>query len=283
MRGLLLSAMFIATTASISAGQQTGPSAPSKLMDALPGPVQVYAVGAGVTAPELLPFNLPFTPIEKCKQKVDGKVVLSVIVDATGRPRNVMFLQPLGTDLDKLALQILAADRFNPGTRDGAPVAVGQSLEVSMQTCVEETEDSTGKKSYTLHLRFLPEQKLGPLPQKPEAAVLTTGVLSWKESSSGPPRIEHVGGSTTAPVPLTSPEAKYTPEAKKAKINGKCLVSLIVDRHGLPQNIRIMKTLDPGLDQNAMDAIARYRFKPAMRDGEPVPVMITVEVNFRLY
>jgi len=37
------------------------------------------------------------------------------------------------------------------------------------------------------------------------------------------------------------------------------------------------------LDEKAMEAVRRYRFKPAMNDGKPVPVMITVEVNFRLY
>jgi outer membrane biosynthesis protein TonB len=51
----------------------------------------------------------------------------------------------------------------------------------------------------------------------------------------------------------------------------------------MPQEIKIVKTLDPGLDQNAMDAVDRYRFKPAMRNGEPVPVMLTVEVAFRVY
>lgn len=282
MRRLWLIVLFVTLDTSISSGQQSSPFGTPKLMDALPGPVRVYAAGPGVTAPELLPYNFPITGIEKCKKKIDGEVTLSVIVDATGRPRNLLFLHPLGTDLDRFALQIAAADRFNPGTSDGAPVAVGQSLEISLQACAEETGESTGKKLYSLRMRSLLAQKLGSLPQTPEIAVLTTDD-SWKIPKTATPPIYRVGGSVSAPVPLTSPEARYTPEAKKAKINGKCLVSLIVDRHGLPQNIQIAKSLDPGLDQNAMDAIARYRFKPAMRNGEPVPVMVNVEVNFRLY
>jgi outer membrane biosynthesis protein TonB len=51
----------------------------------------------------------------------------------------------------------------------------------------------------------------------------------------------------------------------------------------MPQNPKVLRTLDYGLDQNAVDAVMRYRFKPAMRDGEPVPVIITVEVNFQFY
>jgi TonB family protein len=84
-------------------------------------------------------------------------------------------------------------------------------------------------------------------------------------------------------VPLYTPEAHYTPEAKKAEIKGKCLVSFIVDQQGMPKNIRIIQSLDTGLDQNAMDAVAKYRFKPAMRNGEPVSVVLTSEVNFQLY
>jgi protein TonB len=38
-----------------------------------------------------------------------------------------------------------------------------------------------------------------------------------------------------------------------------------------------------GLDEKAIEAVNQYRFKPAMKDGEPVPVRITVEVNFRLF
>jgi TonB family protein len=244
--------------------------------------VKVYAVGPGVTAPELLPLNLAPFSAEKCKKKVDGKVVLSLLVDATGRPRNLMFLHPLGTDLDRFALQIVTADRFKPGTHDGAPVAIGQSVEVSMEACVEETEDNAGKKAYSLRLTAQPGQKLGALRQTPAVAVLTFGTWAWKEISDAASQTYHVGGSVTAPVPLNSVEAQYTPEARKARINGKCLISLTVDRQGMPQNVQVMRTLDPGLDQNAMDAVNRYRFKPAMRNGEPVPVKITVEVKFEI-
>jgi protein TonB len=51
----------------------------------------------------------------------------------------------------------------------------------------------------------------------------------------------------------------------------------------MPQNIQITKSLDPGLDQNAIDAVANFRFKPSMRNGEPVAVMVSIEINFRLY
>ena len=94
----------------------------------------------------------------------------------------------------------------------------------------------------------------------------------------------HVGGGVTAPVALNSVEAEFSDEARRAKYQGVCLISLIVDAQGNPQNPRVIRALGMGLDEKALEAVRKYKFRPAMKDGRtPVPVMITVEVNFRLY
>jgi protein TonB len=90
-------------------------------------------------------------------------------------------------------------------------------------------------------------------------------------------------GGVSNPVPIVTPEAEFSEEARRAKYQGSCMVTIIVDAHGYPQNPRIVRALGMGLDEKALDAVRRYRFKPAIKDGKPVPVMITVEVNFRLY
>jgi periplasmic protein TonB len=93
-----------------------------------------------------------------------------------------------------------------------------------------------------------------------------------------------VGGGVSAPVPLNDVEAEFSDEARRAKYQGVCVIQLIVDAHGNPQNPRVIQPLGMGLDEKALEAVRKYRFKPAMKDGKtPVPVMITVEVNFRLY
>jgi periplasmic protein TonB len=90
-------------------------------------------------------------------------------------------------------------------------------------------------------------------------------------------------GGVTAPVPLITPEAEFSDEARRAKYQGICVIAVIVDAQGYPRNPRVVQRLGMGLDEKALEAVLQYRFKPAMRAGRPVPVAINVEVNFRLY
>ena len=96
--------------------------------------------------------------------------------------------------------------------------------------------------------------------------------------------LAQIGGRVSAPVVIHSVEAEFSDEARRAKYQGVCLISLIVDAQGNPQNIRVARALGMGLDEKAIEAIRQYKFKPAMKDGKtPVPVMITIEVDFHLY
>jgi TonB family protein len=282
MRALWFVALSVVLCMSYSSGQQADPSAPLVKKDAQPVRVKVYSVGPGVTAPELFPPYLVPISDEQCKMKVDGKVVLSVLVDTTGQPRNIMFLRPLGTKLDQMALNLVAVDRFKPGTHDGAPVVVGQSVEVDLQSCVDEKKDNAGKKTYSLRLRSQPVQNFSALPQPLEEAILAPIGLSLEDTYKDALPYYRVGGKVSAPVVLYSPNAEFSDDARRAKYSGVCIISMIVDADGMPQNLRIVKPLDHGLSEKAIEAVSRYRFKPAMKDGKPVPVMVNVEVNFRL-
>jgi protein TonB len=95
--------------------------------------------------------------------------------------------------------------------------------------------------------------------------------------------LERVGGAVSQPVPLNSVEAEFSDEARRAKYQGVCLVSVIVDAQGNPQNPHVVRALGMGLDEKALEAVMKYKFKPAMKYGKPVAVMINVEINFRLY
>ncbi len=93
----------------------------------------------------------------------------------------------------------------------------------------------------------------------------------------------HIGSGVSAPQLIHAVDPEFSDEARRAKYQGVCLVSLIVDAQGHPQNIRIVRRLGMGLDEKAEEAVRQYIFKPAYFQGKPVPVQISVEVNFRIY
>lgn len=95
--------------------------------------------------------------------------------------------------------------------------------------------------------------------------------------------IFHVGGGVSAPRPIYNPEPEFSEEARKAKYQGVCTLSLIVGADGRPSNIRVASSLGMGLDEKAIEAVKTWRFEPAMKNGHPVAVQIAVEVDFHLY
>jgi len=92
-----------------------------------------------------------------------------------------------------------------------------------------------------------------------------------------------VGGSVSEPLCLYCPQPEYPDEARKARWQGTVVVYAIIDENGQVQEARVQKSMGMGLDEEAVRAVMSYRFKPAERFGSAVPVMMAVEVNFRLY
>lgn len=95
--------------------------------------------------------------------------------------------------------------------------------------------------------------------------------------------VYHVGGGVSAPVPIYEIDPEYTDEARRAKYSGIVMVSLIVDARGLPERVRVVRSLGMGLDEKAIEAVKQYKFKPAQLAGKPVPVEVQIEVNFQIY
>ena len=87
---------------------------------------------------------------------------------------------------------------------------------------------------------------------------------------------------TTAPSIISQVDPGYTQEAKDAKIQGKIVLTMVVNTEGRADDIKVTQSLDPGLDVNAIGAVSQWRFKPGMKDGQPVDVAVTIEVHFRL-
>ena len=92
----------------------------------------------------------------------------------------------------------------------------------------------------------------------------------------------YVPGVVTPPRLLNAPEPEYTEQARESNAQGTCALELIVEEDGLPSHIRVVKSIGTGLDEKAIAAVQKWKFEPALKDGHPVKVRITVEVQFHL-
>lgn len=93
------------------------------------------------------------------------------------------------------------------------------------------------------------------------------------------------GNGVTAPVPTFIPKPQYTADAMRARIQGTVWVECVVQTNGQCSDTHVVRSLDQtfGLDQEAVKAAKLFRFRPGMRLGEPVAVLVTIELSFTLH
>jgi len=115
------------------------------------------------------------------------------------------------------------------------------------------------------------------------------GVGSGKGGGFGPGEgggvgggVFRVGGGVTAPSLLYKVEPEYSEEARKAKYQGTVVLYVEVDPSGKAVNPRVIRSLGLGLDEKAIEAVRKWKFRPGYKDGKAVTVAATIEVNFRL-
>ncbi len=118
-----------------------------------------------------------------------------------------------------------------------------------------------------------------------------TGIGSGQGSGLGPGwgggtggGAYRVGNGVQPPRVLREVKPQYTPDAMRAKVQGSVLLECIVNADGTVGNIEIVRSLDQafGLDREAVKAAKQWRFAPGMRQGQPVAVLVTLELTFTL-
>ena len=225
--------------------QQVQPAVPDQATS--PKPVRV---SPGALAGQLVTHTTPvYPPLAKTNQ-IEGAVVLKAIISKEGDVENLTVLSgPL--ELRASAIDAVRLWKYKPYLLNGQPTEVDTTITVH----------------YTLG-NATPNHAANPT-EDPSSTDSTAPVK--------------LGPGITPPVVLTSVEAKYTPQALKDKISGKVLVRLVVDTSGNPTNVRVVRSLNAGLDEKAVEAIKQYKFNPAVRDGQPVATELSIEVNFRVF
>jgi len=257
--------------------------------DTLKTPVTVYRAGHEITAPVLITPDFPDAVTSDCHSRKSGKVVLQTVVDERGILHNISFVKATATDLDRLAVQLASLDRFTPAKKDNTPVAVGEKIEIKIDGCLEKPAGNTPAH---FALASPPIQRVTPSNNFPDQVIFATdsapsdvssSTLDSSNSPSAPGGSYRTPNGISAPIPIYQPQAEYSDEARDRHISGEVLIKTVIDIHGLPQHPRVVRPLGAGLDSKALEAVMRYRFKPAMKDGiEPVAITVTIQVNFRL-
>jgi TonB family protein len=131
----------------------------------------------------------------------------------------------------------------------------------------------------TNQLRFEPATLHGrPVPVR----IFVEFTFVGSDGAAHPTLVQR-GNPIEPPVALNSFWAAYPRKARKRRQRGIVAVSFVVTQEGLPADLRLVRSAAKPLDESAMRAVQRLRFKPASRDGKPVPAHITIDVAFLLY
>lgn len=91
-----------------------------------------------------------------------------------------------------------------------------------------------------------------------------------------------VGRGVTPPKVRSRVEPEYTPIARAARVQGTVLLEAMVSKTGGVEIKRLIRPLGYGLEENAAEALSQWTFEPATRNGQPVNVVLYIEVNFML-
>ncbi len=168
------------------------------------------------------------------------------------------------------------------GTPDG--VAEAESL-YQRALSMEDPNSSDAATTMELYARFLRLQDRAPEAVTMESranGIRQANIKEMMQNMALPSDVFRVGGGVSAPRLVQKVEPQYTQEARAAKLAGTVLVYVEIGPDGLAHNARILKGIGLGLDEKAVEAISQWQFQPGTKDGQPVTVAATIEVNFRL-
>jgi len=224
------------------------PAAASPFPDAAPpAPADgVYSVGPGVVSPRLLDLvTLPY-PDDAPPADLPRICTLSLVIGADGVPSQIRVMHSLNSVVDQYVVDSTKKMHFDPGIVSGQPVPVRIGMSFHFAT------DTNSARPRIMAHAYSPARAVQRAFDKP-------------------------------PKPTHWAEAEYSDEARRKKIQGVVMVSVLVTEDGMPTDARVEKGLGYGLDQSALECVSRYRFIPATRDGQPIAARITIEVSFRLY
>ena len=128
----------------------------------------------------------------------------------------------------------------------------------------------SGKEIYPVHVNM------------PNLTSITgSWVLNCAQLDEGDSSVYRPPGVFSGPTPLDKADPKYPQSIIEQHVDGEVVLYAIVRKDGSVDGIQLVRKLDPQLDKNSMEALARWKFRPGTRDGIPVDVEMVVHIPFR--
>jgi TonB family protein len=226
-------------------------------------------IPGGVMSGNILSRVNPIYPPDAKAAGIQGAVLLNATISKTGDVENLTVTSG-PEQLRASAIDSVRQWKYKPYLLNGVPTEVKTTIIVNYH--LTDNAKPQGQSEPPASGSSTPTSSI-PTSSIPDSSALqTSGVIPKK-----------IGNGVSAPVVLSNVSPTYTAKARESKISGKVLINLWVDPQGKPYNVRVVRSLDKGLDDNAIAAVKQYRFKPALQDGKPVTVALNLEVKFEIF
>jgi TonB family protein len=160
--------------------------------------------------------------------------------------------------------------------------AVG--AELLFQNALGLVQPDTPQAATVMHAyaQFLNQQARAEEGTDLEARAIAIDTAGKSRAQEAAPGVYKIGDGVSQPKLLQKVEPQYTEEARAAKWQGTVQMNVVIGTDGVARDFKITQALGMGLDQKAIDAVTQWKFEPGKKNGEPVAVIATIQVNFRL-
>jgi TonB family protein len=270
-------ALALIPLAGLRASTPADPIAPVPTLAA--GPVtqqQSVRVGGQIPEPRKIKHVSPVYPELAVQSKVQGIVILEATIGTDGTVTNVGVIRPVALLTEAAEAAVLQWE-FTPTELNGVRVPVIMTVTVNF------TLDADGN----------PMAMPAPVPPTDEAQaafdreLAARGIVGGATLNAPPPTWNpgdpplRIGGAIREPRKMKHVNPIYPVEAQDARVQGVVILELSLDQDGRVSDARVVRPV-PMLDDAALDAVLQWEFEPTMLNGQPVPVIMTVTVNFTL-
>jgi TonB family protein len=114
-----------------------------------------------------------------------------------------------------------------------------------------------------------------------QAQPVSGSPVQYGTATDWPPEAVRVGGNIRPPTKTVDARAVYPAAELKAGVQGVVICDLLIGPDGRVKDVRVLRSI-PALDQAAVDAVRQWEFTPTLLNGNPIPVILTVSVNFTI-